>query len=86
MNGAGSIVPRPGVAQVRLAGPPEVIDAAVTLLADLLGEAWQPSTRKPGRHAGSDHLQHRTLIVSVPLEAGMTTATRPRRHGQPAEG
>ncbi len=57
---------RPGVAQVRLVGPPEVVDAANALLADLLGDAWQPSTRKPGRHAGGDHLQYGTLIVPVP--------------------
>ena len=42
---------RPGVAQVRLTGPPETIDAALKLLADMFGDAWQPSTRKPGRHA-----------------------------------
>ena len=57
---------RPGVANVRLVGPPEVIDAALDLLADLCGEAWQPSTRKPGRHEGGDHLQYGTLIVPVP--------------------
>ena len=57
---------RPGVASVRLVGPPEVIDAANALLADLLGDAWQPSTRKPGRHAGGDELQYGTLIVPIP--------------------
>lgn len=57
---------RPAVAQVRLVGPPEVIDAALLLLADLLGDAWTPSTRKPGRHAGGDDLQYGTLIVPVP--------------------
>ena len=67
----GPVIPppgshKPGVAQVRLIGPPEVIDAALVLLGDLLGEAWQPSTRKPGRHAGGDHLQYATLIVPVP--------------------
>ncbi len=70
MNGADSIVPKPGVAQVRLIGPPEVIDAALAILGDLLGEAWQPSTRKPGRHAGGDHLQYGTLIVPHLPEAG----------------
>ena len=59
---------RPGVAQVRLVGPPETIDAALQLLADLCGDAWQPSTRKPGRHAGGDHLQYGTLIVPVPRD------------------
>jgi hypothetical protein len=39
--------------------------ACASLLGDLLGEAWQPSTRKPGRHAGADHLQYGTLIVPV---------------------
>jgi hypothetical protein len=57
---------RPGVAQVRLTGPPDVIDAALALLGDLLGDAWTPSTRKPGHHAGGDHLQYGTLIVPVP--------------------
>jgi hypothetical protein len=56
---------RPGVANVRLAGPPETIDAALKLLAGLLGDAWQPSTRKPGRHAGGDELQYGTLIVPI---------------------
>lgn len=56
---------RPGVAQVRLVGSPEVIDAALALLADLCGDAWTPSTRKPGRHQGGDHLQYGTLIVPV---------------------
>jgi hypothetical protein len=59
---------RPGVAQVRLVGPPEVIDAALALLADLCGDAWTPSTRKPGRHAGGDDLQYGTLIVPIPRE------------------
>jgi hypothetical protein len=49
---------RPGVAQVRVVGPPQVIDAANALLADLCGDAWNPSTRKPGRHEGGDHLQY----------------------------
>jgi hypothetical protein len=57
---------KPGAAQVRLIGPPEVIDAALALLGDLLGEAWQPAARKPGRHPGGDHLQYGTLIVPVP--------------------
>lgn len=57
---------RPGIANVRLVCPPEVMDAAVQLLADMFGEAWQPSTRKPGRHAGGDVLQYGTLIIPVP--------------------
>ena len=66
----GPVIPprgshKPGVAQVRLVGPPEVIDAALALLGDLLGDAWQPSTRKPGRHVGGDDLQYGTLIVPV---------------------
>jgi len=55
---------RPGVAQVRLTGTPDVIDAALDLLADLLGDAWTPSARKPGRYAGDD-VQYGTLIVPV---------------------
>ena len=57
---------KPGIVNVRLACPPEVMNAALALLADLLGEAWQPSTRKAGRHAGGDELQYGTLIVPVP--------------------
>lgn len=60
---------KPGVVNVRLVCPPEVMDAALALLGDLLGDAWQPSTRKPGRHAGGDELQYGTLIVPVPREA-----------------
>ncbi len=65
---AGRRLPRLAeqVAQVRLVGPPDVVDAALALLGDLLGEAWQPSTRKPGRHEGGDHLQYGTLIVPIP--------------------
>jgi hypothetical protein len=70
MNRTGPVVPRaesrkPGVAQVRLIGPPDVIDAAVALLSDLCGDAWQPGTRKAGRHDGGDELQYGTLIVPV---------------------
>jgi hypothetical protein len=57
---------RPGVVNVRLVCPPDVMDAALSLLGDLLGDAWQPSTRKPGRRGGRDHLQYGTLIVPVP--------------------
>jgi hypothetical protein len=57
--------PNPGVAQVCLVGPPEVVDAAVALLAEVCGDAWQPGTRKPGRHAGGDQLLYGTLIVPV---------------------
>jgi hypothetical protein len=68
---AGRLIPPPGshklgVAQVRLVCPPEVMDAALALLGDLLGEAWQPSARKRSRHAGGDELQYGTLIVPVP--------------------
>lgn len=57
---------RPGIVQVRLVGPPEVLDVAGEYLAEELGDSWQPSTRKPGRHAGGDHLQYGTLIVALP--------------------
>ena len=57
---------KPGVAQVRLVCPPDVMDAALALFGDLLGEAWQPSARKRSRHAGGDELQYGTLIVPVP--------------------
>jgi hypothetical protein len=57
---------RPGVIQVRLIGQPDVITAASAHLADLHGDAWTPSTRKPGRHEGGDVLLYGTLIVPVP--------------------
>lgn len=68
---ARPIIPPPGshkpvVAQLRLIGPPDVNGAALVLLGDLFGEAWQSSTRKPGRHPDRDHLQYGTLIVPVP--------------------
>jgi hypothetical protein len=56
---------RPGVAQVRLVGPPEAIDAALALLADLCGDAWQPGARKASRHASGDELLYGSLIVPV---------------------
>jgi hypothetical protein len=67
----GPVIPprgshKPGVAHVRLIGPPDVIDAALALLGDLLGDGWQPSARKPGRHRGGYHLQYGTLIVPIP--------------------
>jgi hypothetical protein len=66
-----AVIPAPGssyqpaAVQVRLIGPPDVIDAALTLLGDLAGRAWQPSTRKPAR-SSSEHIQYATLIVPVP--------------------
>jgi hypothetical protein len=65
-----AVIPAPGSfqpasVQVRLIGPPDVIDAALVLLADLAGRAWQPSTRKPAR-SSSEHIQYATLIVPVP--------------------
>lgn len=65
---------RPGVVMVRLVGPAETIDAALRLLADLCGDAWQSSTRKPGRHAGGDELQYGTLVVPVPREGAAGTS------------
>jgi hypothetical protein len=59
---------RSGVANVRLVCPPEVMDAALALLGDLLGDAWQPGTRKAGRHAGGDDLAYGTLIIPVPRD------------------
>ena len=57
---------KPGVAQVRLVGPPEVIEAAAAHLAELHGEAWQPSTRKSSRYEGGDKILYGTLIVPLP--------------------
>jgi len=59
---------KPGVVNVRLIGPPGVIDAALYLLNELLGDAWHPATRKPGRHAGGDELQYGTMIVLIRKE------------------
>lgn len=55
----------PQAAQLRLIADPAVLDAALTLLADMFGAAWQPSTRKPAR-ASAGHIQYGTLIVPVP--------------------
>lgn len=66
--GPGSL--RPGVVNVRLVCPPEVMDAALAHLADLHGDAWQPSTRKPSRHGDGQVLQYGTLIVPVERAGG----------------
>jgi hypothetical protein len=42
------------------------MDAALAILANLCGTAWQPSTRKPSRHGGGEVVQYGTLIVPVP--------------------
>ena len=70
MTDAEHVIPspgsyKPGAVQVRLAAR-RGEDAALALLGGLLGEAWQPSTRKRGGHAGGDQLQYGTLIVPVP--------------------
>jgi hypothetical protein len=57
---------RPAAVNVRLVCSPKVMDAALTALADLLGDAWQSGTRKPSRHEGGDVLVYGTLIVPVP--------------------
>lgn len=57
---------RPGVASVRLVGPPDVLDAALDSLSAFYGDAWQPSTRKPSRHGTGEMLLYGTLIVAVP--------------------
>jgi hypothetical protein len=64
---------RPGAVNVRHVCPPDVMAAALTSLANLYGEAWQPSTREPSRSADGHLLQHGTLIVPVPR----TTDQRP---------
>jgi hypothetical protein len=56
----------PGVVQVRLVGPPAVIEAASVHLAELHGEAWQPGGRRPSRYEGGELLLRGTLIVPVP--------------------
>lgn len=59
---------RPAAVSVRLACPPDVMDAALASLASLYGDDWQPSARKPSRHGDSELLQYGTLIVPVPEE------------------
>lgn len=56
---------RPGVANLRIIGPPDVVDATLQSLADFYGELWQPGTRKPSR-TSNDDLVYGTLIVPVP--------------------
>ena len=62
--------PRPGVAEVRLIGPPDVLDAAVAAMAAQFGDAWQPGTRKGSRHGDGQELQYGTLIVPVDASRG----------------
>lgn len=62
-------LPRPGVANIRIDGPAEVIDAALVVLEAAHGDAWQPSTRKPSRYAGGGQVQYGTLIVPLPATA-----------------
>jgi hypothetical protein len=65
---------RPGVVNVRLVCPPDVMAAALESLSDFYGDAWQPSTRKPSRNADDGQvLTYGTLIVPVP----QTTGPRP---------
>ena len=60
---------RPGVVNVRLVGPADVVDAAIASLGDFYGELWQPGTRKPSR-TSSEVLVYGTLIVAVPATPG----------------
>ena len=67
----GPVIPAPGsyrpaVVQVRLVCTPDALAAAVKQLADLHGDSWQPSTRKPSRHGDGQVVQYGTLIVAVP--------------------
>lgn len=55
---------RPGVADLRLIGPPAVIDAAGKMLAEAFPDLYQRSTRKSARSGGGD-IQYGTLIVPV---------------------
>ena len=57
---------RPGVANIRIVAPADVVDATIASLADFYGGFWQPGTRKPSR-TSSDVLVYGTLIVPVPI-------------------
>jgi hypothetical protein len=57
---------RPGVVNVRLVAPADVLDAAVASLSDFYGGFWQPGTRKPSR-TSDEVLIYGTLIVAVPV-------------------
>ncbi len=57
---------RPGVANLRIIAPADVVDAAARSLADFYGGHWQPSTRKPAR-GSDDTILYGTLIVPVPV-------------------
>lgn len=60
---------RPGVVNVRLIGPADVVDAASASLDDFYGRMWQPGTRKPSR-TSSEVLVYGTLVVPVPVPPG----------------
>ncbi len=56
---------RPGVAKVRIDGPPGVVDATLASFAAVYGDMWQPGTRKSSRNSAGDVLVYGTLIVPV---------------------
>lgn len=55
---------RPGIAELRLIGPPAVIDAAKAMLAEAFPDLYHPAGRTPARRGGGD-IQYGTLIVPV---------------------
>lgn len=56
---------RPGVAQIRLVGPAEVVEAAMASLAEHYGALWQCSDPAPSRRSAHDRLVYGTLIVPL---------------------
>ncbi len=76
---------RPGVAQVRLIGPADVVEAACASLADFYGGLWQRGSGGPSRKNPDDLLVYGTLVVPVPI-AGDSSPTAPTRTTRPRRG
>lgn len=55
---------RPGVANIRIIGPADVVTATSKSLADFYGDLWQPGSRSKSRKS-TDDLMYGTLIVPV---------------------
>ncbi len=76
---------RPGVVNLRLIGPADVVAAASASLSDFYGGFWQPGAAGPSRKNPDDVLMYGTLIVAVPVTPGAgvdrspATVTRPTR-------
>jgi hypothetical protein len=56
---------KPGIAEVRLVGTPDVLDAVLADLAAAFGEGWQRQRRKPSRDGDGRFVQYGALIVPI---------------------